>query len=80
MGVVEPGQAVQALGHIGMIGADVFLGYFEGFLGDNDGTVIFARTIKITELLIKDVPFNACALREHGRCGQQQEQKGHCNC
>jgi len=44
-------------------------------LGNNDGTVIFARTIKLNDHLIKLVPFNTCVSREHGLCGQQQEQK-----
>ena len=38
--IVERRQVVEALGHVGTMGADIFLGYFEGLLGDNDGTVI----------------------------------------
>ena len=62
LGFVEQSQAVQAHDHIGMVRAVVFLGHFESLPGDNDGTVIFARTIKLVGLLIKDVPFTACAL------------------
>ncbi len=56
-----------------MIGADVFLGHFEGLPDDNEGTIIFARTIKLRGLLHKDVIFTARALGKHGRSGLQQE-------
>ena len=77
---VEIGQAVQARGYIGMVGGDVFLGYCEGLFGDNDATVIIARTIKLRGLLVEFVPFSACTLCEYGRCGQSQKQKSRCNC
>jgi hypothetical protein len=80
LGFVEQGQVVQARGHIEMVGAGLFLGHSEGLLGDNDGTAILARTIELHDLLIKGVPFTACALGEHGLCGQHQEQQSRCDC
>ena len=49
-----------------MIRAEVFLGYFEGLLGDNKGTVILACTIKLVDLHDEAKPFTVFALRKHG--------------
>ena len=71
LGLVEHRQVVQARGHVGVVGANVLLSNFEGFLGDNDGRPIFACPIKLFDLTIKDAPLYACTFCKHGRCRQQ---------